>query len=345
MEIQRCILCNLYGRKLYTIDTEKQYWKSDVKGVFEYFVCQKCGLIWLGNVPDNLHELYEKTSQMGTHVGLKNIEYDAIEKSGFKKKIKFFILEDYGYKINSKKIGFFEKFISKLLSSFHFFKFIVGRDIMFLRGEEKGKILDVGCGNGNFLYLMKRLGWDTFGVETDKVAAQIAAQHGLNVFCGDIYQANFPDNYFDAVTMNHVIEHVVDPKKVLLECSRILKKGGKIAIATPNIRSFFAQFYKQNYISFWPPYHIFHFSPNNLKKLVESVGYRILMLETFWLDPFLTNSKLCYFANKKGFGSIINRICYPSIYRAFPDWMMLKMLSLNGLFKFGNEIFIMAQKL
>lgn len=59
----------------------------------------------------------------------------------------------------------------------------------------------------------ERLGWDTFGVETDRVAAQIAAQHGLNVFCGDIYQANFPDNYFDAVTMNHVVEHVVDPKK------------------------------------------------------------------------------------------------------------------------------------
>lgn len=89
-------MCNLSGRKLYTIDTEKRYWKSDVKEVFEYFVCQKCGLIWLGNVPDNLLELYEKTSQMGTHVGLKNIEYDAIEKSEFKKKIKFLSLKIMG---------------------------------------------------------------------------------------------------------------------------------------------------------------------------------------------------------------------------------------------------------
>lgn len=205
MEIQRCILCNLSGHKLYTIDTEKLYWKSDVKGIFEYLVCRKCDLVWLKNIPDNLPELYEKTSHMGTHVGLKNIEYyDNIEKSGFRKKIKFFILRDYGYEISDGRVGFLEKIFSRLLSSFHFFRFVVGRDIMFLRGEEKGKILDVGCGNGNFLYLMKKLGWDTYGVEVDRVAAQIAIQHGLNVFPGDIYQANFPDSYFDAVTMNHV---------------------------------------------------------------------------------------------------------------------------------------------
>lgn len=84
--------------------------------------------------------------------------------------------------------------------------------IMYSDGARKGRLLDVGCGSGEFLAQMRELGWDVFGVEPDPQAARVAReQFGLTVWPGALAEASFPDGFFDAVTLNHVIEHVADP--------------------------------------------------------------------------------------------------------------------------------------
>ena len=71
-----------------------------------------------------------------------------------------------------------------------------------------GKVLDIGCGSGYFLAAAAQIGWESFGVDPDpKVSAQ---KTGYKVLQGNLPDIDFPDNYFDVITLSHVIEHTHD---------------------------------------------------------------------------------------------------------------------------------------
>ena len=97
----------------------------------------------------------------------------------------------------------------------------------------------------------------------------------LNVFCGAIEEIKFPENSFDVITMNHVIEHVLDPITLLSECKRILKPNGKLIVITPNIKSLGHRFFKTSYLHLDPPRHIYLFSPKSLITSAEKAGLKI----------------------------------------------------------------------
>lgn len=116
------------------------------------------------------------------------------------------------------------------------------REEIFLNFLEKavkhsggGKLLDVGCGYGIFLSLAKNQGWEVYGVELSKEACQFARSSlGLNVFCGDLKEASFPEGHFDVVTLWNVLDHMVNPVQQLLEVRRILKNDGLLFLRLPN---------------------------------------------------------------------------------------------------------------
>lgn len=145
----------------------------------------------------------------------------------------------------------------------------------------KGRLLDIGCASGDFMRFAQEQGWDTYGVEASTYAAGIAVdQHGLKVFKGVLEDAHFPDNFFDAVFMGDVLEHMVKPSEFLRGARRSLKDGGFLYIAVPNARSLYYYFFmnvsrfnKKNY--FVLPHHLLHFSPSTLARLVSSAGFNI----------------------------------------------------------------------
>jgi SAM-dependent methyltransferase len=151
----------------------------------------------------------------------------------------------------------------------------------YLGNVEGKKILDVGASNGEFLYLLKKKGADTYGVEINTKTANTARKLGLNIFVGFLVDAKFPDNFFDYVHLGDILEHVTDPRKLLIECGRILKPGGAVIIRTLNMDCFWARVTLRMYYLFgipWsavtPPHHLHFFSWNNMNRLLGQCGFQ-----------------------------------------------------------------------
>jgi len=146
-------------------------------------------------------------------------------------------------------------------------------NVMWLKPVKGGRLLDVGCGSGDFLAFMQQLGWRVEGVDFDAKAVRNAAAKGVHAKVGSLESQKFPEGAFDAVTMSHFIEHVHDPRRLLRECRRILKPGGYLVAVTPNIDSLGHRLYGHSWMHLDPPRHLHLFSLNTLRRLTEAAGF------------------------------------------------------------------------
>lgn len=141
--------------------------------------------------------------------------------------------------------------------------------------QRKGKLLDIGCGAGSDLRAFNKIGWEAVGVEINQSACEHAWAAGLEVICGTIFDAGFPDNSFDIVRLRHVLEHLDNPRQVLTEVKRILKPGGQVIITTPHIHSFNFALFRKFWYHLDVPRHLYLFNCNNLKQLARVIGFKI----------------------------------------------------------------------
>ena len=152
---------------------------------------------------------------------------------------------------------------------------------MYLRAPRgPAKVLDVGCGSGVLLARMKSLGWETEGVEIDPGGVEAARARGVTVHQGQLADAQFPDNHFDAVHSAHVIEHVYDPVALLKECYRILKPGGTLVIITPNTAGWGHRLFGRAWLNLDPPRHLILFNTSTLRVAAEKHGFEIVRLDS-----------------------------------------------------------------
>ena len=143
-----------------------------------------------------------------------------------------------------------------------------------LRYKKKGTILDIGCGDGSLLKYMKSLGWHTFGVEFNERSSQYARKVlGLNVFSGRLEEANYETGFFDVIILFHVLEHLHDPCETLKRVYSLLKKDGFLLIEVPNFGSFEARFFKSKWNGISAPLHLYHFTPETLKNMLNYCGF------------------------------------------------------------------------
>lgn len=99
----------------------------------------------------------------------------------------------------------------------------------------KGKILDVGCGRGEFLYAAKNSGWDGFGTDISKTFVKFGAEHfGVRAIAGDIRTLDIGEGPFDVVCLNSVIQYVSDPLGTLKRIYSLLNEGGSLYIEATN---------------------------------------------------------------------------------------------------------------
>jgi 2-polyprenyl-3-methyl-5-hydroxy-6-metoxy-1,4-benzoquinol methylase len=146
-----------------------------------------------------------------------------------------------------------------------------------LRGPRPGadRLLDLGCGAGEFLQRAQSLGWRVEGVDLDPKAVAVARGLGLNVSVGSVDSYAGTRNAFDVVTCCHVIEHVYDPRELLAAIHRILKPGGQLWIETPNLGSAGHELFGSAWRGLEAPRHLAIFDHHALVKMVRDAGFAI----------------------------------------------------------------------
>lgn len=132
-------------------------------------------------------------------------------------------------------------------------------------------ILDVGCGGGELVYLLRRLGFDAKGIEPDRSYSEAARSVlGLPVATGFVQDADFPEDAFRVILMYHVLEHVDSPMAILARLRRWLRDDGVLIVEVPNIEARFEAPISRFHVA-----HLFYYSPATLEALARASGFGV----------------------------------------------------------------------
>ena len=201
--IDACEICRnkeitfLFGQKDKNLGIDKDFY---------LFRCENCKSIFLNPRPSppDLIEHYSNEK----YYSLKKIDTDSK-----KLKMKMLLYKTYFDEKNKKNL------LKIMLSPLKFTS----------RGTKispNSRLLDIGSGSGQFLYEMKTLGLDVYGVEPGNFDKEGNKKYNLKIINSDFIKVRYPREAFDIITMNHVLEHLNNPHETLFKIKNILKKKG-----------------------------------------------------------------------------------------------------------------------
>jgi len=188
-----------------------------------------------------------------------------------------------------------------------------------LLGKQKGKLLDLGCGEGFMLLEAFNKGWNAFGLDITDNRLDNAKIQNITFYKSDLLNADLPGNYFDCVYCDSVLEHILNPFEYLSEINRILKPGGIIYIGVPNedyllndIREFVNILSGRKHISaklkpFVAPYHVGGFNKNSLKYAITQTSFKIEIFRNFATRSIFFSVK---FLSKEFFKTLLISLIY-----------------------------------
>ncbi len=271
--LDQCPICGSKNRTLKFSDVEDQVYRT--KGKWKYYQCISCGIYYIDPRPkeETIGRAYENYF---THVPHKKRS-----RSSRFSQIAMGIRNDYlywkySYDQEPRITG--GRWLMYLLPPWLRHEWDHHARHLPKPKPEYDRLLDVGCGNGKFLKDAQLAGWQCYGVDFDPQAVEAANSQGAKVSQGTLKEQEFPDTYFDAITLSHVIEHVHQPKKLLRECERILKPGGMLWISTPNNNSIVAKWFEKDWLACIPPQHLVLFNQQTLSKLLKKLNFTVKIM-------------------------------------------------------------------
>lgn len=283
--VSRCPLCGGKSRVRISTITEAQ---GRIPGTFTLYRCRACGLVFVSPRPADaeLVQLYDET---------------------------FYSVS----RLRGKKFAenVYELFLNRRRKRIE--RFVTG-----------GRLLDVGCGDGGFLRFMAARGWAVTGLDFSPTAATLAGTFAdarrerlatdIAVLRGRLEDHDLPSEHFDLITLWQVLEHIGEPVPLLRRCTELLRPGGVLVVAVPNIESIQAKLAGKHWWGLDVPRHLLHYSPRVLRRALTMVGLRVRRMNhfSFQYAPYaLLHSLLDRFFTRRHFLSDFTKRTVPQDMR------------------------------
>ena len=173
--------------------------------------------------------------------------------------------------------------------AYHFIKTIaLKRKLKLINSfaSEEKKLLDVGCGTGDFLKVAKDNNWNVSGIEPNENARCIANQKVANSVFDTDHLLMFKAESFDVISLWHVLEHLPKLEEHISIIESLLKPNGRLIIAVPNFKSYDAKYYDRFWAAFDVPRHLWHFSQTAISKLVEQKNMEVIETVPMIFDAY-----------------------------------------------------------
>ena len=150
----------------------------------------------------------------------------------------------------------------------------------------KGKLLDVGCGTGEFTAAAQRHGFEVQGVEPEPSGAEMSRSRGLDVRTTTLEESGLPERSYDVVTAFHVLEHMPDSRAFLATLARWCRPGGHVVVEVPNFGSVVRRRSGAGWVHLRPLEHLVYHSPASLKRAFRGADLEPVSVTTpTWIGP------------------------------------------------------------
>lgn len=247
----KCKICG-GSQTSFFVTVEDYYLTGDV---FDLIKCEECGTVQtLIALRDDFFDKYYQTNYYA--------HQSSQLKPGPREKVHCDLLRIK----KGEKISCFSEIRAQLLRKLL---------LVELPDMDKGTLLDVGSGSGQLLAVAREVGFQCDGVDPSQTARESIMQLGCNAY-PDIKFVDRPNEYYDIIVFNQSLEHMTDPYDSLTIAVKLLKKMGKMIISVPN----FACNERKIFGKYWRhidcPRHLFHFSPNSMKVLINRCGLKLI---------------------------------------------------------------------
>lgn len=275
-EVPTCVLC---GSSSSTFLFQGRDRLHGLPGEFGAVRCDNCSLVRLsprpviGQIgryyPEN--DYYSYISDEGS--------INQVSSGGFSGKIRQAVMHRLGYP--TPQLAPLLRSTAPILEKLFIDRATYGWGKRFPKFKENGAALDIGCGNGKYLSFLKHHGWNVRGVEIGEAGANAAKElFDIDVYVGPLETAPFAQESFDHITMFHSLEHVYEPPETVARVYELLKRDGVFYVEVPNVESFGARIDGEYWFHWDMPRHLWGFSKDSLRKLVERAGFRVVEMTT-----------------------------------------------------------------
>lgn len=273
-----CPICRSKKREL-KYEHVKDYFQKQYLNSWTIVSCENCRSLYLSVRPKE------------EFIGLAYHVYYTHTSNGLKSKIKnYILLHCISIYLQNFKINFLKK---TLVSTTNILTFgwidSKLRNIQICKQPIK-TLLDVGCGNGDFLHLLKYANIDCLGIDFDKNAVDAAVRRGINAKHLSLESLRIDNTKFDVITSGHVLEHLYNPHKFFENCNLLLNDGGVLWLQVPNSESSGLRIFGKFWRGLEAPRHITIPSAYGLNCLAEQYGFELIKSPINYSASFFTST-------------------------------------------------------
>ncbi|WP_315810090.1 class I SAM-dependent methyltransferase [Pseudomonas sp. C9-3] len=269
---ERVNFCPACGSDSATADYSRRDDFLRIPDIWGYSRCGDCSSVFLAVRPDasSIYLAYEEYPTHNDAFGSLGLSEDGFIWG----LIRDYLYRRFGVETSARRlVG--GKFIFSMIGPLRLKLDRFGRHVHLKHGDRGSlKLMDVGCGNGEFLSLAGLMGLKASGIDPDEKAVSVAVNKGLDVRLGGFDLLSRENEAYDIVTMNQVVEHVFDQRELLSSCYSALREDGLLWMAYPNPEAIGLRVFGSAWCALHPPYHICLTSQGQMRKILAEAGFR-----------------------------------------------------------------------